>query len=107
MAASPEARTNWLSVANTRSEVRTIEIAGRLVGQKNARRVGDRARDGDALLLAAGQLRRPVRQAILEPEIRQAARRRASRASALLRPRIICGSITFSSAENSGSRWWN
>ena len=28
-------------------------------------------------------------------------------ASACDRPRIICGSATFSSAENSGSRWWN
>ena len=33
-----------------------IEIAGRLVGQQDARRIGDRARDRDALLLAAGQL---------------------------------------------------
>src|SRR6201996_5656501 len=39
-----------------------IEIAGGLVGQKDARTVGQRAGDGDALLLAAGKLRRPVRQ---------------------------------------------
>jgi hypothetical protein len=32
-----------------------IEVAGRLVGQKNGRIGHDRARDGDALLLAAGQ----------------------------------------------------
>ncbi len=31
-----------------------IEIAGRLVGQKDARRVGHGARDRDALLLTAG-----------------------------------------------------
>ena len=48
-----------------------IEIAGRLVGQQDARRVGDRARDRDALLLAAGQFRRPVRQPLLEAEIAQ------------------------------------
>ncbi len=30
-----------------------IEIAGRLIGKQNPRRVGDRAGDGDALLLAA------------------------------------------------------
>src|SRR5690606_26410380 len=34
-----------------------IEIAGWLVGQQNRRVVGQRARDGDALLLAAGELR--------------------------------------------------
>ena len=39
-----------------------VEIAGRLVGQQDARRVGDRARDRDALLLAAGELRRAVRR---------------------------------------------
>ena len=33
-----------------------VEIAGRLVGQQDARRIGDRARDRDALLLAAGEL---------------------------------------------------
>ncbi len=71
MAATPEARTNWVSAANTRSAVRLIEIAGRLVGEQNARRVGDGARDGDALLLAAGQFRRPMRQPVLQPKIRQ------------------------------------
>ena len=52
-----------------------IEIAGRLVGQQDARRIGDRARDGDALLLAAGELRRPVRQAVAQAEIGQKFRR--------------------------------
>ena len=37
-----------------------IEVAGRLVGEENARRVGDRARHGDALLLAAREFRRTV-----------------------------------------------
>ena len=104
MAARPEARTNWLSVANTCVGGAHVEIAGRLVGQEDARRVGDRPGNGDALLLAAGKLRRPVHQPLLEPEIGQqlhGARPRSRRA----RPRIICGSITFSRAENSGSRW--
>ena len=80
-----------------------VEIAGRLVGQKDARRIGDRARDRHALLLAAGKFRRPVGQPLLEPEIAQQLGARL-RASPRDRPRIICGSITFSSAENSGSR---
>ena len=60
MAASPEARTNWLSVREHLVGGARVEIAGRLVGEQDARRVGDRARDRDALLLAAGQFRRPV-----------------------------------------------
>ncbi len=35
-----------------------VEIAGRLVGEQDQRGVGDGAGDGDALLLAAGQLGR-------------------------------------------------
>ena len=84
-----------------------VEIAGRLVGQQDARRIGDRARDRDALLLAAGQLRRPVLERGPSGRDSRAARRRARAPRARPRPRIICGSITFSSAENSGSRWWN
>src|SRR6476659_3126254 len=37
-----------------------IEIAGRLVGEEQPRSVGDGAGDGDALLLAAGQLCRTM-----------------------------------------------
>ena len=48
-----------------------IEVAGRLVRQQRPRRIGDRARDGDALLLAAGQFGRPVRDAVAEAEIGQ------------------------------------
>ena len=33
-----------------------IEVSGRLVGKQDARRIGDRARDRDPLLLAAGEL---------------------------------------------------
>ncbi len=107
IAARPEARTSWVRRLEHVVGRARVEIAGRLVGQQDARRIGDRARDRDALLLAAGQLRRAVRQALLQAEIGQAARPRGWIASLRRRPRIICGSITFSSAENSGSRWWD
>ena len=48
-----------------------IEIAGRLVGEQQARRVDERAGDGDTLLLAAGKLRRRVALAVAEAEQRQ------------------------------------
>ena len=52
-----------------------IEIAGRLVRDEN-RGVGrQRAGERDALLLAAGQLRRIMMQAIAEPDGRQFLRR--------------------------------
>ena len=81
MAARPDARTNWPSVREDVLGGVHVEIAGRLVGEQDARRVGDRARDRDALLLAAGQLRRPMRQALLQTEIAQqfGARARAPR----------------------------
>ena len=80
-----------------------IEIAGRLVGEQHPRRVGDGAGDRDALLLAAGQFGRPMGDAVGEAEIGQdfLGARRPSRTR--FRPRIICGSMTFSSAVNSGS----
>ncbi len=46
-----------------------IEIAGRLVREQHPRRIGDRARDRDTLLLAARQLRRPMGDAVAEAEI--------------------------------------
>ncbi len=45
-----------------------IEIPGRLVGQHDRRLIDQRARDGDALLLAAGELRGLVVNAVLEAE---------------------------------------
>ena len=54
-----------------------IEIAGRLVRQQHPRRVGDRARDRDALLLAAGQFGRPVRDALARARDRPEFRWRA------------------------------
>src|SRR5262245_40799905 len=48
-----------------------VEVAGWLVSQEDARRIGDGPRDRDPLLLAARQLRRAVRQTILQPQIVQ------------------------------------
>ncbi len=46
-----------------------VEIAGRLVGEEHRRPRDDGARDGDALLLAAGQLGRRVPLAALEADL--------------------------------------
>ena len=43
-----------------------VELAGRFVGDEEARLVAERARDRDALLLAAGQLGRPVMRTVAE-----------------------------------------
>src|SRR5271165_344411 len=48
-----------------------IEVAGRLVGNDDARAVGERPGDGDALLLAAGQSRWKVTQALSQPDLVQ------------------------------------
>ncbi len=79
-----------------------VEVAGRLVGEKEPRPVGEGAGDGGALLLAAGKLRRTMIDAFGNAE------RVRSCLRALLglgpdSPRISCGITTFSSAENSGS----
>jgi hypothetical protein len=60
-----------------------IERAGRLVEQHDARLERDRARDGDALLLAAGELAGRVAGAVGEPDARQ--RRLAERIGFLAR----------------------
>src|SRR5262249_30867240 len=48
-----------------------VEVAGRLVGQQPARRIGERAGDGDALLLAAGELGGLVAGAFGQTKLRQ------------------------------------
>ena len=45
-----------------------VEVAGRLVGEDDGRARDQRARHGDALLLAAGELRRAVPAAVREPD---------------------------------------
>ena len=48
-----------------------VEIAGGLVGQNNFRLIDQRAGDGHALLLAAGELRRQMRHAFAHPDAAQ------------------------------------
>ena len=48
--------------------VLAVELAGRLVGQQQLRPVGQRGAHGDALLLAARELRRPRLAAVAEPD---------------------------------------
>ena len=46
-----------------------VEVAGRLVGEQDRRVVDERARDRDALALAARQLVGPVRHALAELDL--------------------------------------
>ena len=48
-----------------------IQIAGRFVGQQQARTIGQGAGDGDALLFPARQLRRLVAQSLAQTQGRQ------------------------------------
>src|SRR5690606_41659207 len=45
-----------------------VEVARRLVGEEDGRAADERAGDGDALLLAAGELRRVVVEAVAEAD---------------------------------------
>ena len=97
--------------ANSRSMISRagglVEIAGRLVGDQD-RRVGrQRARQRDALLLAARQLRRIMVAPLGQADGVELARRRALKASAT--PASSSGTATFSSAVMVGMRWkdWN
>ena len=64
----------------TCSPVRAVEVAGRLVGEDDLRARAERAGDGDALLLAARQLRREMIGAMRQADLgQQAARRRRRR----------------------------
>src|SRR5829696_8947730 len=49
----------------------TVEVARRLVGEEDARRVAEGPRDGDALLLAPGELVGKVVRALGEPDARE------------------------------------
>ncbi len=62
-----------------------VEVAGRLVGEDQRRPVHQRARDGDALLLAARQLVRQVMLPVGEPDRLQ----RGAGAATLLRQRQV------------------
>ena len=81
-----------------------VEVARGLVGEEQ-RRVGhQRARDGDALLLAARELVRRVVEAVAEADRRRAPPSRGAAARARSTPRYCSGSSTFSSAVVRGSR---
>ena len=67
-AATPELRISLKSCSNTRSAVRRIEIAGRLISEEHLGLVGDGTGNRDALLLAARELRRAMVPALLEAE---------------------------------------
>jgi hypothetical protein len=58
-----------------------VEIARRLVGEENPRLIGERPRDGDALLLAARELRRKVIETIAQPHPAQQLARAIARAA--------------------------
>ena len=54
-----------------------VEVAGRLVGEHDGRLRDERARDGDALLLAAGELGGAVAAAVVQADLVRAGRRRS------------------------------
>ena len=81
-----------------------IEIAGRLVAEQQRRVGDDRARDADALLLAAGQLPRIVVRAVAEPDDRRARSGRGACARPTTSFVSSSGSSTFRAAVSTGSR---
>jgi hypothetical protein len=76
-------RATPLEDVHHRFAVGAVEIAGRLVGEDQVRLGGERAGDGDALLLAAGKLLRAVAGAVAEPTCSSTAPTRRRRASPL------------------------
>jgi hypothetical protein len=67
----PSSRLTRSSTLSTSRPVCRVERAGGLVAEQHVRALGDGARDGDALLLAAGELRREVVQPLAEADQRQ------------------------------------
>ena len=78
-AASPLALTSCGKGAEHMIGGLRVEIAGRLVRQQHPRAIGDRARDGDALLLAAGQFRRAMGLALTQDRDKRGVRARGPR----------------------------
>ena len=81
-----------------------VEIAGRLVGEQDRRIVGERARDRDALLLAARELRRIVMPAVRQPDVREQRRGRAPARRARRRSPSARGRSRAPSATGAGGR---
>jgi hypothetical protein len=80
-----------------------VEVAGRLVGEDDRRLRHERARDRDALLLAARELGRPVLRRSARPTAQQVVEEALSGFS----PAIESGRTMFSSAVSIGSRLKN
>ena len=93
------------SRASTAAPGLGVEVAGRLVGEQERRVVDERARDGEALLLAAGELVGEPRRRRRQPEASISARPRAG--APRRAPGSRAGSRTFSSPVSSGTRWKN
>ena len=98
----PRVAVNLAQQIHDVAAVARVEVAGRLVGQHDRRIVGERARQRDALLFAAGQLRRVVVRAAGQARLPRAAAPRS--ACALRTPTISIGTDTFSSAVSDGIR---
>ena len=83
-----------------------VQVAGGFVAEHAGGLVDQRTRDGGALALAAGKLARLVLDAMAQADVSSSALARCA-AAFTSAPPSITGIITFSSAVNSGSRWWN
>jgi len=82
-----------------------VEVARSARGEEDARRVGHRTRDGDSLLLAAGELRRRWVSRLLSRDSSTARRGAPPRLATPEGRDHLPGRTTFSDRENSGSRW--
>ena len=85
-----------------------VEVAGRLIGREDRRIVGQRAGDGDALLLSARERRGQLVGLIGHADLLQQVQRPlAALARASTCGRSPSGSMTFSAAVSVGSSWKN
>ena len=81
-----------------------VQVAGRLVGQQHAGLQQDGPRNGGALTLAAGKGGYPVILPVGKPDAFEACRASPSAFDRFI-PAMSACMATFSSVENSGSRW--
>ena len=98
----PRSSTAWRSSSRISRLGDRVEVAGRLVAEDDGRARDQRARDGDALLLAAGQLGRAVRAAIAEAD--RVDQRVEPLAIDAASPPMRSGRVMFSSALRTGRR---
>ena len=94
----PRSRWRSSSRSNTRAGGIRVQIAGRLVGQEQARAARERPRDRDPLLLASREGARPVTAALGEADPREQLRAPAAGPPGPRSPAMRCGKATFSSA---------